>query len=87
MKDTNMASAKICYTDGSEIHIEYERSEEVGSIASRIEKAIESNEVLIELEDRLLIIPLNNLKYIEVAPSPPRLPTFTVCKARLVKGL
>ncbi len=85
MEKSNTGILKIHYTDGSEMQVEYVRKEEVSNIATRIEKAIESNEVLIELEDRLLVVPLNNLKYIEVVPAPPKLPKFTIRHARLIQ--
>ena len=86
MQKTNTGTLKIHYTDGSKMLVEYIREEEVSSIATRIEKAIESNEVLIELEDRLLVVPLNNLKYIEITPAPPKLPKFTIRHARLIEN-
>lgn len=85
MQKTNTGILKIHYIDGSEMQVEYVREEEVSSIATRIEKAIESDEVLIELEDRLLVVPLNNLKYIEITPPPPKLPKFTIRHARLIE--
>ena len=66
------------------MQVEYVRAEEVSNIATRIEKAIEANELLIELEDRLLVIPLNNIKYIEITPAPPKLPKFAIRNARLI---
>jgi hypothetical protein len=59
-------------------------TEEVSNIATLIEKAIEANELLIELENRLLVIPLNNIKYIEIIPAPPKLPKFAIRNARLI---
>ncbi len=86
MQKTNTGILKIYYIDGSKMEFEYVREDEVTNIATRIEKAIESNEVLIELEDRLLVVPLNNLKYIEIVPAPPKLPKFTIRHARLIKN-
>ena len=85
MEKTNTGILKIHYIDGSDMQIEYVREEEVSNIATRIEKAIESNEVLIELEDRLLVVPLSNLKYIEITPAPSKLPKFTIRHARLIQ--
>jgi hypothetical protein len=68
------------------MEFEYVREDEVTTMATRIEKALESNDVLIELEDRLLVVPLNNLKYIEITPAPPKLPKFTIRHARLIQS-
>jgi hypothetical protein len=84
MEKTNTGTLKIHYNDGSDMQVEYVRQEEVSNIATRIAEAIESNELLIELEDKLLVIPLNNIKYIEISPAPPKLPKFAIRNARLI---
>lgn len=86
MEKTIKRTLKIHYTDGSEMVVEYVREEETNSITTQILKAIESNKVLIELEDRLFVVPINNLKYIEIIPAPPKLPKFTFRNARLIEN-
>ncbi len=85
MQKTNTGVLKIHYIDGSQMQVEYVREEEVSSIAARIEKALESNQLLIELEDRLLVVPVSNIKYFEVTPTPPKLPKITIRHARLIE--
>jgi hypothetical protein len=84
MEKTNTGTLEIHYNDGSDMQVEYVRQEEVSNIATRIGEAIESNELLIELEDKLLVIPLNNIKYIEISPAPSKLPKFAIRNARLI---
>ncbi len=73
MEKTNTGTLKIHYTDGSKMLVEYVREEEVSSIATRIEKAIEPRHLLIELEDRVIGIPTDSIKYYEIIPPPPKL--------------
>jgi hypothetical protein len=39
--------------------------------------------LILELEDRLLVIPFQNVEYIEVAPSPDKLPSNAIRNVRL----
>jgi hypothetical protein len=43
-------------------------------IGSTIKKALESDRIMAEVDGRLLIIPVRNIKYIEISPAPPKLP-------------
>jgi hypothetical protein len=53
-------------------------------IASTIKKALESDRIMAEVEGRLLIIPVRNIKYIEVSPAPPKLPKGVLLGAEVM---
>jgi hypothetical protein len=84
MSNSNTARLKLCYMDGTEQQFEYVRPEEVQSLSSRIQEALKLNQVLIEVDDRLLVIPMQNLKAIEISPVPQKLPNFVIRNARLI---
>ena len=86
MEKANTGILKIHFIDGSEMQVEYAREEEVNTLASRIEKAIEPRHLLIELEDRVIGIPTDSIKYYEIIPPPPKLPKFTIRHARLIQS-
>jgi len=53
-------------------------------IASTVKKALESDRIMAEVEGRLLIIPVRNVKYIEVSPAPPKLPKGVLLGAEIM---
>jgi hypothetical protein len=53
-------------------------------IASTIKKALEADRIMAEVEGRLLIIPVRNIKYIEISPAPPKLPKGVLLGAEVM---
>jgi hypothetical protein len=53
-------------------------------IAATVKKALEADRIMAEVEGRLLIIPVRNIKYIEVSPAPPKLPRGVLLGAEVV---
>lgn len=49
--------------------------------ADDIEYMLNRYALAMEVDKKLLIIPYNNIKYIEASPSPPRLPLFMIKNA------
>ena len=74
MKETVYGT--IHFMDGTKLTLRWPR--QAGSdpieIAATVKKALESDRIMPEVEGRLLIIPVRNVKYIEVSPSPQKLP-------------
>jgi len=53
-------------------------------IAATIKKALESDRIMAEVEGRLLIIPVRNVKYIEISPAPKKLPKGVLLGAEVM---
>ena len=53
-------------------------------IAATIKKALESDKIMAEVEGRLVIIPVRNVKYIEISPAPPKLPKGVLLGAEIM---
>lgn len=51
-------------------------------LSDDIENALQRNSIAIELDDKLMIIPYSNIKYIEVDPAPASLPLSIISGAR-----
>jgi len=65
----------IHFMDGTKLSLRWPRQAGTGAImASNIAKALEANRILAEVGDSLLLIPVCNVKYIQVTPSPQKLP-------------
>ncbi len=87
MSDENRGIMTIRYVNGTEQKFEYARFKDDSSIlsaASRIQDMLKANQILFELEDRFLIIPLHNVLSIEVSPPPVKFPQNTVKDVRLI---
>ncbi len=87
MSDENRGIMTIRYVNGTEQKFEYARFKDdlsIVSAASRIQDMLKANQILFELEDRFLIIPLQNVLSIEVSPPPVKVPQNTVKNVRLI---
>lgn len=87
MSDENRGIMTIRYVNGTEQKFEYVRFKNESDIlsgASRIQDMLKANQILLELEDRFLIIPLQNVLSIEISPPPVKFPKNTVKDVRLI---
>ena len=55
------------------------------TLGSRIEKALETQELVLELGDRLLVIPMHSILTIELMPPPPKLPAVAIRNAQVIE--
>ncbi len=87
MSDENRGIMTIRYVNGTEQKYEYARfkdDSDILSAASRIHDMLKANQILLELEGRFLIIPLQNVLSIEISPPPVKFPKNTVKDVRLI---
>jgi hypothetical protein len=68
----------IRYNDGNQDRFALMREEEDSSAVMRVEEALKSNHLFLELRDSVLIIPFQNIKSIEVTPKPKRFPRTAI---------
>ncbi len=88
MKET-IVSLTIRYINGVEQHFEFIPQVGVGgqvNLASRIERSFTTDPLVLELEDRVLFIPLANVQNIEISPIPAKLPEASILNVRKVKS-
>ncbi len=66
----------IHFMDGTKLSLSWPRQAGTGDgiIASNIKKALEADRILAEVDGSLLLIPVRNIKYIQITPSPQKLP-------------
>lgn len=74
----------IRYTNGTEEKFEFVVQEKSSSMATRIQDALSANQLVLELEDRVLIVPFQNIQYMEVMPLPDKLPPIALKGVRLI---
>lgn len=78
--------AIIHFTDNTTLALEWPKQEKSGSLflSEALRKAVASERLLVEVEGHLLIIPMQNVKYIELLPVPEELPEGVIRHARWV---
>ena len=65
----------IHFIDGSNLSVTFpQQSENFSQIADRVQKALVANQLAIEVDGELFVIPMNNIKYLQVNPAPEKLP-------------
>lgn len=75
----------IHFTDGSKLSFQFPRRLEEGyNTAARLEHLLDKQHLLVEAEGLLYMFPLQNIKYVQVYPSPSPLPDTAVEGASLL---
>ena len=79
----NKRFCKINFVDGESCRFIYEpvRADEPSSIGRAIQELSQTNNLIFYVEEKLVIIPMNNVRSIEISPSPVNLPQ-TIIKGR-----
>lgn len=83
--ETRRARLIVRYVDGNENVFTFDQPVKEGAMMARVQEALESQHLVIELEDRVRIIPVHQIKSVEIQPKPAKLPALTVRHARLIK--
>ena len=83
MSSENKRFCKINFVDGESTRFIYEpvRADEPSSIGQAIQELSQTNNLIFYVEGKLVIIPMNNVRSIEISPSPANLPQ-SIIKAR-----
>jgi hypothetical protein len=78
--------AVIHFMDGSKIKMEWPRQagEDSTTIAMNVRNALEMDRVLAEIDGSLIMIPMQNVKYVVITPSPPELPKSVLRNAQII---
>ena len=69
----------IYFIDGSEMLINF--PEQAGNpllLEKRVQEAIEANQIAIEVDEKLYVIPTNNIKYMHASPMPDEIPQTVI---------
>jgi len=74
----------IRYANGRKQKFEYMPEEDRVNIASNIREALNANQLLLDMGDRVLIIPFQNIQSIEISPPPGKLPPIAIKNVRFI---
>jgi hypothetical protein len=76
MSDKGVLS--VYYTNGKVQWFEFERPEDTANIGSRIQEVMKSGQLILDLEDKTLIIPFSSIQHIEISPPLQKLPLTAI---------
>ena len=77
----------VHFMDGTTMKLEFPKQvKHDDSIVPRLEKILERQTLMAEVEGGLLMVPLNNVKYLQVYPAPTRLPDYALREAKARSG-
>ncbi len=84
MSDQDKGTLTIQYVNGKVQKFEYERQEDTYNVATKIQEVAKANFLFLELVDKALIIPFQNIQNIEISPPPVKMPPNTLKNVRLI---
>jgi hypothetical protein len=75
----------VFFLDGTSMSFSYpqQSGRDQAAIVGTVKKAIDSERLVIEVAGDLLVIPMRSVKYVQVSPAPPHLPSGVLRKAQL----
>ena len=74
----------VHFIDGSKMTVSFpQQVTDLTTMASKVQKALNANELAFEAEGELIVIPTANIKYLQVHPAPQKLPDSVVQGARI----
>lgn len=74
------------FTDGSKLGLAFPKQggEDPATMMGSVRKALESDKLTFEIGGDLFVIPVRNVQYLQVTPSPETLPPGVILGARIV---
>ena len=85
MSHSKKETCFIHFMDGSSMSFQFDApSEDTLSVASQIHNVIDNNIMRLEVDNKLVFIPISNIRTIEITPAPAKLPPQVLKGARTV---
>jgi hypothetical protein len=77
----------IHFMDGTKIVFKYPKltDKEASTIASKVKKALDQDKIVVQTYDSMIVMPVSNIKYIQVTPPPDALPDGILKNAEIVE--
>ena len=74
----------VTCTDGTVHKFEFTPRQDMTNQAGRIEKMLEAPNLVLELADRMMVIPISSVRSIEFTPRPMKLPDRALRNVRIL---
>jgi hypothetical protein len=75
----------IFFTDGTDLKFDFPKQiDDTSKIGTMLKKALNENQLILEVEGTMYTIPFVNIKYIRVYPCPEKLPDTAIQGVKLI---
>jgi hypothetical protein len=83
---SRIVTAMIYFMDGTKIVLRYPKQAGTDSatIIANLKKALDADKLLIEVDESLIVVPMRNIKYIQITPKPDALPAGVLRGAKIM---
>ncbi len=79
-------SMTIFFTDGRDLKFAFPKQiDDTSNIGAMIKKALNQNQLILEVEGTMFTIPFVNIKYIQIYPCPDKLPDTAIHGVKLIE--
>ncbi len=70
-------SMTVFFIDGTKASFRYPRQSghDASTVLGNVKKAIDADKLVLEVDGNLLVVPMRNIKYVQVSPAPAHLPS------------
>jgi hypothetical protein len=68
----------IYFTDGTKKLREFPQQVADATLAARLKEALEARHLVIEADGALVVIPFENIRYLQAYPAPKKLPSYAI---------
>jgi hypothetical protein len=68
----------VFHTDGSKTSFSFPKQADPVSMAGEIAKALDKDKIVVEADGAMFLIPLGNVKYVQLTPAPEKLPSGVI---------
>ena len=70
-------SMTLFFMDGTKASFKYPRQSgnDAATVLANVKKAMDADKLVLETDGNLLVVPMRNIKYVQVSPAPEHLPT------------
>jgi hypothetical protein len=77
----------VHFIDRTKIILQYPQQTETDptTMVSNVKKALEADKIVAEVQGDLIVIPVRNIKYIQVSPAPDELPKGVLRNVQIVE--
>ncbi len=76
---SNDRSITIFFTDGTDLALSFPKQEgNPHMLAKRVQMALDSRQMAFEINNELLVVPTNNIKFLRMDPCPDMLPDTVI---------
>jgi hypothetical protein len=76
---TERRGLTIYFIDGTKLQLDYPK-QTLNEIATllKVKEILAAREIIVEVDGAMLVVPFENIKYIEAHPAPSKLPEHTI---------